>query len=285
MPLGIELNTSNFIRWRAATGIALADIATATLSDNPALYPNQALKRNINYFPKVIIGSEVSVYANLTTAATDLDYSDWACLYVDSYGNTSGSITLNQDDFGSGNFRWYFSDTPSASDLTDNKVYQFVIYNTSTMNVKYVSNCFKAVAASEAYKYGYYSYRNQSSLDNFNYTDLTSFRNKIALDTDLINEEPNLEYTDYPEITTGDVQNTKTYKRISITFLARQFDRESRRALESVLSCSDILINTNTVKRNEAPTWEPDAKSSQWDGPFKVWDQSYSEINLNGYNG
>lgn len=283
--LGSELNTSNFIRWRKATSLPLADLEDATLSNDTSLFPNQYIKDQKLYYPKILIDSPVAVYANLTTPATDADFANWSCVYADRYGATTGGFTVTKDDLGSGNFRWYFSQTPTTSEITADDYFRFVIYNTSTMNVVYASNFFQAVAAADYYKYAYASYRNGSTLDRFNYTTLTSWRNIIALDLNLIDSQPIIEQTDFPEITTGDVQVTKTYKRLERTFKAFQFDNEAKRALESLYSCSDILINTNEMKRNEAPQWEENQNTGLHDGTFKLWDQSYSEINLNGYDG
>lgn len=284
-----ELNSYNFLRWRSANSVTINDIGDATIGTGAIVtYPNQYLLDRTLYIPKFVLGSEISVYANLDTAATDADFANWVGVFVDRYGtiNTDhGTFAISQDDFGGGNFRWYFSQTPASNDFEVDQYYMFVIYNTSTEAVKYVTNFMQAKASTEAVNYSYSSYRNSSSLDNFNYTDLTSFRNKISLDLNLIDDQPEIEFDPYNQVTTGKVSTSKTYKKLALTFEAKQYDQEARRALESMFACSDILINTNVVEKKEAPSWSINRRSRLADGTVKFYDQKVSTINLSGYDG
>lgn len=287
-----ELNSWNFIRWRSASGVTTGNLGSSTLATGtPSSYPNQNILNDCLYIPRMILDSQISVYANLNTPATDGDFANWVCVFADRFGNINsdhGTFTVTQDDFGSGNFRWYFTETPATADFDAYEYYRFVIYETSGNTVKYVSNFFQAVPATDAYLFSYLTYRNSSSLDNFNYTDLTSFRNRIAIDLNVIEDQQEIEITDYPEVTTGDVRSEKTYSKLSLTMQAMQFDYEARRAMESVFKCNapdGVTLNGNTIQRKEAPTWEIDKKSRLADGLVKFYDQAASQINLAGYDG
>ncbi len=281
-----EINTHNFIRWRSCTDVTTSNIASSTIATgNPVDFTNAYIRSDTYgyYFPKVILGRAVSVYANIAAGVVDGDFANWSCAIYNQYGvinSGHGSFSVTQDSIGGGAYRWYFSQTLTTSNFADGDYYRFVIYNTSTNDVKYVSNFFEVTTDEE--NYAYVAYKNGSTLDSFNYTGLSSWTNKIALDLNVVGEEPEIETYDYHEISTGDIQISKTYKKQVITFEAYQFDYEARRALESLYACSNVSLNDMTLKRKDAPEWDIMRRSRTANGTISFYVQSVSEINLNG---
>lgn len=279
-----ELNTFNFIRWRSATSVTTANISTATIATgNPVDFTNAYISQDAYYFPKAILGREMSVYANIAAGVTDADVANWTCAFFDRYGNVNsghGTFSITQDNLGGGAYRWYFSATPTTSNFSSGEYYRFVIYNTSTNAVRYVSNFFEMTTDEE--NTAYITWRNGSTFDSFNYTGLPSWTNKIGLDVNNIEETPEIEVFDYPMISNGRIQTSKTYKKLVISLEAKQFDYEARRAYESVYSCSSITFNGISIARKDAPEWSINRRARLADGVATFYDQRVSEINLNG---
>lgn len=278
------LNSYNFIRWFSTTDVVLGDLGTVldNCSGTITKLPNNIIEKNLCYYPKFVLGKQVSFYANLDTPATDVDFSDWRIRLYDQFGTNSGfaDIVPTQDNV-TGGFNWYFSLTPSG--ITANRKYRFVIYLNATTNVKYVSNFFEVVPAADEDKYCYLSYRHSNNIWNFNYATLTSFRNRVFVDMNDVEDQPEIELTQYPEVTTGIVRNEKTYTKEVRTLETFFFDFEADRAMLALSGHNDILINTNQMEVKEPFQSVPHRGMSIKKGNISFYNQAVSEINLTGY--
>lgn len=282
----LSANDYNFIQWYKATSVVLDDLPEGVDCCTPSItydIPNNLVTRPWAYSPTAIIGQLTAFYANLDSLINDADFSDWRLGIYNIFGSqeVANASNLFQDSF-TGGFRFYVNSF--SFPVLDKGSYRFVIYNTSTEDVKYISNWFNVRESSEKEKYCYLVYRHSNSLFNFNYTDLNNFYNRIFIDANLIEDQPEIELEPYPAVSTGIVQNPKSYAKQVWTLETGFFDKYARNAMLALSIHNKILINGHTVQVKEAYQTIASRANNTKRGTILFYNQAVSTINLAGYD-
>lgn len=280
----VPSNRYNFIRWHKATGQAVSGLGNLEFcAADPSYLPNTIVQYDRKSYPVIIEGKDISFYANLTDSISDADFADWTLSVFDGFGNNIDDdiAVIVKDEYADLSYRFYVS---SFSLSLTKGTYRFVIYNSSNNTVKYVSNCFKYRAAADIVDCVYMSYRHSSTLFDFNYSTLTSFRNKVFIEMNDIEDQPEIELTPYPEVTTGQVRTSKTYSKLVRNLETKHFDFEDQLAMLGLSGHDDILMNGNSYTVKDVYQSIPSRGNSLKKGTISFYDDSVSTINFNGYN-
>jgi hypothetical protein len=242
--------------------------------------PNRYRRNNDSFAPAYLKGYEHFFYANLDDTIEDSDFNDWVLSVFDGAGNeVAGSIgTLEQDIISGSDFRFYASFTIPES-LPDG-FYELIIYNSNTDEVKYISNCIEAISFENIEDYVLLFYRNSSNVFNYNYESVNNY-NTVFLPMNVIEQQPEIELTQYVEQTTGRRRNQKTITSKVIKLETFFFDDEANDMMLALSVHDDITINQKVVEVKTAFQIVTNKFNSIEKGEIEFYDQQFSTVKLN----
>jgi len=285
-------NTYNFIRWHACNSVAVSELGTVidfcALSDNDQYeLPNNIIQYHRCYRPAIVDGKSFSFYANLEDTINTSGFDDWELGVFDLFGNEvytfpSSPAPLVKDEFTAGYYRFYGQGLTITGIATGN--YFLAIYSGSPGTVRYVSNEFRFVAASDILTLCYLEYRNASTMFKFNYSGLPTFYNQIFADFNNIENQPDIEKENYPEVTTGEVRSSKVYSKKIVTLEADYFDDYAHDAMLAFSGHDNITINKVPYEVNDPYEIIPSRANSLKRGTITLFNSRVSTINLMGYD-
>lgn len=230
--------------------------------------------------PAYLLGFPHFFYANLDDPISDSDFDNWTLSIWRYDSEVSSSVgTLTKDIVDGTDFRFYATFTLSSSEISRGEHY-FVIYNTVTESVKYISNCFKVIDEDDLEDWCLTEFRNSSSRDNYNYDVITNY-NSIFLPFNLIESQPEVELTQYKERSTGLMRNQKAITAKIITIEAYYFDDEANDMMLALSGHDDIKLDGNQMEVKEAYQITTDRRNNVQKGTMQMYDQRYSAVNYN----
>ncbi len=243
--------------------------------------PNNYRRFKKEYFPAYLKEFEHFFYANLDSTIDDTDFADWQMNLYDRYANVivADVATLVQDIITGSEFRFYanFTLPPSVAD----GIYYFVIFNNQTDELKYISNCFRAISNEDIGNYVLLSYKNSGNIYNFNYEAVDEF-NTVFIDAAVVEEQPEAEIKQYQEQSTGKVRNLKSQVRKRINLETQFYDDEANDAMLSLSVHDNINLNNGAFEVKTPFQIEANKFNSRQKGIIELFDQEYSTINLQG---
>lgn len=244
--------------------------------------PNNYLRKDCPYLYKIVDSLPVSFFINNGTPTTYVDFDDLILSVFDVEGTEvqSDVHSLSKVDLGGGEYRIYAEDI-ALTGLGNNKTYRFVIYDSSNDAVLYILNWFEFVPDNQSGDYVYLSYRNSSNIFNFNYEELPDYRNKIFVDLNVIDNEPEYDLTNYAEASTGFVRNQKSQLKDSYTLEAYFFDKVAHGGMKGLSMHDDIEVNFRPYQVKEGYEIDTNIRNGQSKGSIQLYDQNANEINLN----
>ena len=237
--------------------------------NNKTMYP--AYLRDYNHY----------FYANLDTPIDDDDFALWVLDLYDMAGNqvSAGVGILTKDIISGGDYRFYAHFTIPVG--VDRGLYQLVVYNSSTSDLKYVTNCIEVITSADVEEFVFLWFRNSTNAFGFNYETLTSY-NTVFLNMNIVEEQPEISMDQYREASTGKIRNQKTQTAKVLSLETFMFDGEANDMMLALSSHDDIQLNAVVVKVKEAFKIETNKFNSLKKGIIEVYDQAFSTINLNG---
>ena len=220
-------------------------------------------------------------YANLETPIDDSDFSDWVLSVFDNNGNEveSNIGQLTQDIISGSEYRFYASFVIPST--VPNGVYELVIYNSQNDELKYISNCVRAITEEEVENYVLLFFRNSSNQFNFNYENISPY-NSVFLPMNLVEQQPEIELQQYVEQTTGKRRNQRSITSKVIKLESYLFDDEANDMMLALSVHDDIVVNGKVVDVKTAHQVITNRFNGEQKGEIEFYDQDFSTINLNG---
>lgn len=231
--------------------------------------------------PLYLKGFEHFSYVNLDETIDDADFSNWILSVFDAVGNEIASDigTLTQDVISGSDFR--FSMTFTIPETLNDGTYQLVVYNSTTDDLKYISNKIRAFSSRDVEKYIYVEYRNSTNMFNYNYEDLNDY-NTVFLPLNLIEQQPEIELQQYFEQTTGRRRNQRSITSKVLRIETYFFDDEAHDMMLALSTHDDIRLNEKTVDVKTAYQIQNNQFNSVQKGEIEFYEERFSTINLNG---
>lgn len=243
-------------------------------------FPNNYRRRKRSSTHAYLRGYEHYFYANLNSLINDSDFDDWVIGLFNRQSNEVQNFgSLVKDEIEAPDFRFYKSFIIDSSVNTG--LYYFVIYNSVNEEVKFISNCFEVINNDSISEYAFFQYKNSTNQFNFNYEDLPIY-NTYFLKLNVVESQPELDLTQYPEQTTGKVRNQKSQAKKVISLESYFFDDGDNDAMLSVSIHDDILLNGSVIEVKEGYKIESNKFNDLQKGVIEVYDQNVSTINLKG---
>lgn len=238
--------------------------------------PNNYQRNNRSYDRPIPSGVTTSFFLNTTDPVTSPIIGNIRLSVFDAYGTEVISdietVQITSDD------RLYVEDM-IITGLVYGTRYSLIMYDTSNDEVLFDLGCFRYVEIDDIYVE--VSYRNSSDIFNFGYEELPTFRNVIYLDLNVIDNQAELERTQYTEGSTGYVRNQKSqYKEFSI-LESYFFDEIAHGGMKGLSAHDDILLNGEPYQVKEPYEIETNIRSRKSKGTIEMYNQTINEINLN----
>lgn len=243
--------------------------------------PNNYRRFRKEYYPAYLKEFEHFFYANLDNTIQDADFNDWVMDIYDRYGNQiqAGVGTLVQDVISGSEYRFYANFQIDSS--VPNGIYYFVIYNSVTEELKYISNCFQVISNDEVDKYVFLSFKNSGNIYNFNYENVDSF-NTVFIDAAVVEQQPDAEIKQYQSQSTGKVRNLKSQVRKQVNLETHFFDDEANDAMLMLSVHDNIALNNGAFEVKTPFQIETRKENARQKGIIELYDQDYSTVNLQG---
>lgn len=243
--------------------------------------PNRYRKNNAVMYPAYLRDYGHFFYANLDEPIDDADFANWVLSLYDKTGTevAAGIGTLVKDIISGTEYRFYATFTIPVG--IPKGVYQFVIYNSSTTDVKYQSNCVEVITEDDIADYVLLQFRNSSDIWNFNYDTITNY-NTLFLPMNLVEQQPEIELKQYIEQSTGERRNQKTTTAKVLSLEGYFFDDGANDGMLALSIHDDIVINGKIVEVKTAYKIETNRINSVQKGVIELYDQEYSTVNLHG---
>lgn len=243
-----------------------------------SVLPNNYRKKDCPYLYNVPNGIDHSFYINDSAPVTNT-FANLRLSVFDVEGNEviSNASSLSQVSI-SGGYQVYAEDV-NITGLVGNKTYRYIIYDTSDDSIVYILNWFKFT--NEVGGLVKVSYRNSSDIFNFEYETLSTYRNEIFLDLNVVDNQTELERTGYTEVSTGFYRNQKSQVKEYFTLESYFFDDVAHGGMRGLSAHDDIEINGRPYQVKENYETEYSIRNGQFKGTMDFWDQANNEINLN----
>lgn len=206
---------------------------------------------------------------------TDLRLGIYEC---DGTQVIASATALKKVDFPSNTYRVYWDDLVITT-LTSGRRYIPVIYDNSTGDWVFEGSPFEFVDDSSTYVK--VSFRHSSFIFNTPFETLTSFRNIVWLDLNLIDGQGEYDITSYPEKTSGFIRQEMSDFRDTVVLESFQFDPLDHAAMKQLSVYDDIELNDRPYQVKEGYKFKPNIKTNLAKGTIEFYDQEANEINFN----
>ena len=243
--------------------------------------PNNYRRNNKVMNPAYLKGYPHFMYANLDETIIDSDFNEWVLSLFDNNGvEVAPSIgTIVKDIITGSEYRFYSQFT--IPENVNNGIYQLVVYNSSSSELKYVSNCVQVISSDQVESYALLFFRNSTNTYNFNYEAVSDY-NTIFLPWNVIEQQPEIEIKQYFEQSTGKTRNQKKRSTKVVTIEAFFFDDEANDMMAAISGHDDLLINGTEYVVKTGYKIETNKLNSLQKGTIEFYDQEYNQVNLNG---
>ncbi len=177
----------------------------------------------------------------------------------------------------------YFSHTFPDSETVAGEDYRFLLYDSTTTAVFYISNYFEIGYAGHREEILKQSialkYRHHTNLDGFEYTDLPSYYNEIRVRANLIDHGFDYDRSNYKEVTTGINTREKSQKSKFVKLEPYLFNEYAHEALASLTDHEEVYINGMKVNSKQGSTtrFQRDLKTSM--GETEWYIEKFSTVN------
>jgi len=278
-------NTFNFIRWNKVTSGTASDLPVTDLDaislSSPYELNNQYLRNQSTFYPCLLKNQAHLIHINLDSLISDADFANWR---IDLYDNSGIEIdtalgTLNKCSIDGSDYRFYVSATIDSG--VSNGIYQMVILNTVTGDLKYQSNCIRIISTAEISNYSYLEYRNSTDTFNYDYANVSGYNN-LFLEMNVIDQQPESEKKSYRERSTGKLRNQKNQTSKVLTLETYFFDEDAHNMMLALVNHDNIKINGVEIEIDSDYQIDRNKMSKQNKGTVSIYDQRFSTINLNG---
>jgi hypothetical protein len=242
--------------------------------------PNNYAKNNKAYLRPIPNGMPTSFFLNTREGITTPLSGNLRLSILDVYGVNviPNAAPIQTTTASGGGYRIYVEDM-ILTGLNFNSIYRPVIYDITTNLRLGRLNCFRFVEATP--QYVEISYRHSSDRDNYDYSQIPTYRNVIYLDLNVIDDQGEYDLNQYSEASTGFVRNQKSQLKSFVSLESFFFDAISHGGMKGLSLHDDILLNGLPFQVKEGYTKEPDIRSGKSKGVIEMWDQGLNEINLN----
>lgn len=192
------------------------------------------------YKHKFVIGSEYAFYNNSDDLEDDANFNYWvfSLVHSDTFEVLIEDVaTLSKDIISGTDYRWYIEsfDFPGV----DPGCYRFIIEDTISENIFYISDIFEAVSSDEGLLYS--RYRNGKNILNYNYEGLPSFYNLFHVE--MFKRKPSRpETTEGYTLVSGSFQRVRTVLTKAYEFVTGWFDESEHDASHAMTIHSDLNI-------------------------------------------
>lgn len=246
----------------------------------PYPIPNNYRKNCRNSYPAYLRGFEHFFYANTSDLLNDVDFDNWVLgMYNQQHIQVQNFGGLVKDIITPAEFRFYKSFTIDSSMNTG--LYYFVVYNSVTEQIKFISNSFELIEESMIENYTYLQYRNSTNQFNYNYESIPMY-NAFFLELDVVEEQSEVSLTQVAEKTTGKIRNQKSQIKKVLTIESYYFDDGAHDSMLALSIHDDIFMNGKVVEVKEGYKIDSNKINSLQKGSILVYEQEVSTINLKG---
>ena len=183
---------------------------------------------------------EYTFYSNLDTLENNANFDSWECslYHADSFVKcVENIVNLTKDTISASGYKFYGTFiTPNIP----NGCYYLIITDTvDSDNVLYLSNKLEVVSSTtDTYLI---RYRNNQNILNFNYANLTSFKNKFRVP--FIKRQPlNTLTTEGYDLINGNYKRVRTERVKTLELVTDYLDEDGHDAFQTALFHSDIEV-------------------------------------------
>jgi hypothetical protein len=262
-----QINNNNFFRWYAGS----------VIDEQSVNLPRLGIADAKSYLPQLVSGEQTGFYINADVPFYDGDQvTDLRLQLADGtvIGNVLQAVVLQTG------YRLYAAFTVPILPLGQ---YQYEIYNTSTLTVKCISNCFQIIDAATASLYTC-SVKWRNSRDSFYYdwSLVPDFYCQLRLNLSLESYTAEGTVDQTKAVSTGTRRNNNYDLDFSVKLQTYYFDDGANMACLPLFIASYIEINGRTYinKGLYSPNVRVNSKVNI--GEIELYDQPFSRINKYG---
>jgi hypothetical protein len=220
------------------------------------------------YKHKYVTGSTYSFYNNSSTLEDDVNFNYWlfSLVHSDSFIPVYEDIaTLTKDIISGTDYRWYVDSFVFPS--VENGCYRFIVEDTISGNVFYISDQIEVVDSDEGLML--VKYRNAKNILNYDYETLTTFYNQFHIE--MFKRKPQRpETTEGYSLVDGSFKRVRTVLTKTYEFITGWFDEPEHDATHAMTihSTLDVAYGGNYNAMNK-----PDNSDYNYD-----WQDNYEFI-------
>ncbi len=242
--------------------------------------PNNYRRIDRRYKPPFFAGDQIEIIINLELDFGTDNFSDVSVCVINNAGQVVHTgISVNRVTCDTINNHYLSFNYPAG---VDGRNLYYAIYNTNNEKVYYVSNPFRALSYEDKNCVPYIQYRNSTDLYDSPYECLSAFKNKLRIDFNLIEQNPEIQLKQSREETTGDLRNQRAVPAKVIKLETQFFDDGANDMMLTLSLHSSIIINERTLELKSAYSIENNSLNSKQKGVIEFYDKEFSTINLQG---
>lgn len=240
--------------------------------------PNNYRLNNKEYIRPIPDGLQTSFFLNTDPVLSPVSGNLRLSVFDGEGTEVISDVATIQTTTAGGGYRIYVENMTIVG-LNFGQVYRLIIYDTTNSEVLFQLNCFRFVPVTDTLVE--VSYRNSSDIFNYDYEQIPTFRNKIFLDLNVIDDQGEYDLKQYAEASTGLIRNQKSQLKSFVTLESFFFDDVAHSGMKGLSLHDDILLNDDPYQVKEGYTIDTDIRSKKAKGTIEMYDQSLNEINLN----
>lgn len=222
----------------------------------------------MEYNHKYVMGTSYSFYNNSDDLEDDANFNYWvlSLVHSDSFEVVIEDIaTLSKDIISGTDYRWYLDNYEFPNIATG--CYRFIIEDTISGNIFYISDIMEAVSSDEGLMYSVY--RNAKNILNYNYEGLGGYYNKVHVE--MFKRKPSRgETTEGYTLVSGSYKRVRTVLTKTYEFITGWFDEKEHDAAHAMTIHSSLSIG---IDGNLTPMTKSD------NSEYEVnWEDNYEFI-------
>ncbi len=281
-----SINYNNFYHFSRVNNVKIQDINSMSFCSCERgvqdYLPNGFLRNNLCYIPIISPNEEFSIQVNFK----DSDYINREKVRIAIMRGydivRDNFLIVNEVGVNDQDKNYYFSYTPNELFLSEACNYRFILYDENTNDVLLISNYFEFSKEGHQEETIYLEYRHSSNRDNYVYSELPNFKNKVRIHLNEVDSNGEYEIKEYFEQTTENIRIQKNRSKKVLKLESFFFDEYAHDAMRSLSVHDDIQINGKEVKIKKGYDTSKNRKNSLNIGTVEFYDQAFSKINING---
>jgi len=234
------------------------------------------------YRPVLSVCDETTFYINTQEGLDSTTINELQLDIIDAEYNTvlTNVATVKQNVIIGNQVNLYAEDIKPAG-LKDSNFYKFVIFDTTTNEVIYLSNEFVYFIDDEELNKitSYVEYRASQNLYYFDYINLPLFKNKIRLHLHRMAWNPENTTDSYEEDTTGIVRNFFSTPRKYFEIRTYFFDDRAHEATVIFCEHDEIILNRLAYTVKTKHSLEDNPREDTHNGSYELYENRFSTVN------